>query len=90
MIDFRVCPHDTQKGLDKWLNITKKIKEIFGQEVEFKPFKNFSEEEAFCSIDDFKPDIYYARFDISLLLLEKHYKLIGRFKNKNDVFWLLD
>jgi hypothetical protein len=27
MIDFRVCPHDTKKGLDKWLNIAKKIKE---------------------------------------------------------------
>jgi len=89
MIDFRVCPNDTQKGLDKWLNIAKKIKEIFGQEVELKPFKNFIEEEALCSIDDFKPDIYYASFDISLLLLEKHYKLIGRFKNKNDVFLVI-
>ena len=46
MTDFRVCPHDTQKGLDKWLNIAKKIKEIFGQEVELKPFKNFDEEYA--------------------------------------------
>jgi len=89
MIDFRVCPHDTQQGLDKWLNIAKKIKEIFGQGVELKPFKNFSEEYAYFSKDNFKPDIYYASFDISLLLLEKHYKLIGRFKNKNDVFLVI-
>ena len=78
-----------KKGLDKWLNIAKKIKEIFGQEVELKPFKNFSEEYAYFYKDDFKPDIYYASFDISLLLLERHYKLIGRFKNKNDVFLVI-
>ena len=89
MIDFRVCPHDTQKGLDKWLNIAKKIKEIFGQEVELKPFKNFNEEYAYFSKDDFKPDIYYASFDMTLLLLDKGYKIIGKFKNENDVFLLI-
>ncbi|ACG56900.1 diguanylate cyclase/phosphodiesterase with PAS/PAC sensor(s) [Hydrogenobaculum sp. Y04AAS1] len=89
MIEFRVCPHDTQKGLDKWLNIAKKIKEIFGQEVELKPFKNFDEEYAYFSKDDFKPDIYYASFDMTLLLLDKGYKIIGKFKNENDVFLLV-
>ena len=52
MIDFRVCPYDTKKELDKWLDIAKKIKEIFGQEVELKPFKNFNEEYAYFSKDD--------------------------------------
>jgi hypothetical protein len=89
MIDFRVCPHDTQKGLDKWLNIAKKIKEIFGQEVELKPFKNFNEEYAYFSKDYFKPDIYYASFDMTILLLNKSYKIIGKFKNENDVFLLI-
>jgi diguanylate cyclase (GGDEF)-like protein/PAS domain S-box-containing protein len=89
MIDFRVCPHDTKKGLDKWLNIAKKIKEIFGQEVELKPFKNFDEEYAYFSTDYFKPDIYYANFDMTLLLLNKGYKIIGKFKNENDVFLLI-
>jgi len=89
MIDFRVYPHDTKKGLDKWLNIAKKIKEIFGQEVELKPFKNFNEEYAYFSKDDFKPDIYYASFDTTLLLLDKGYKIIGKFKNENDVFLLI-
>ena len=89
MIDFRVCPHDTEKGLDKWLDIAKKIKEIFGQEVELKPFKNFDEEYAYFSKDDFKPDIYYASFDMTLLLLNKGYKIIGKFKNENDVFLLI-
>jgi PAS domain S-box/diguanylate cyclase (GGDEF) domain len=89
MIEFRVCPHDTQKGLGKWLNIAKKIKEIFGQEVELKPFKNFNEEYAYFSTDDFKPDIYYASFDMMLLLLDKGYKIIGKFKNENDVFLLI-
>ena len=89
MIDFRVCPHDTKKGLDKWLNLAKKIKEIFGQKVELKPFKNFNEEYAYFSKDDFKPDIYYASFDMTLLLLNKGYKIIGKFKNENDVFLLI-
>jgi diguanylate cyclase (GGDEF)-like protein/PAS domain S-box-containing protein len=89
MIDFRVCPHDTKKGLDKWLNLAKKIKEIFSQDVELKPFKNFDEEYAYFSKDDFKPDIYYASFDITLLLLNKGYKIIGKFKNENDVFLLI-
>jgi len=89
MIDFKVCPHDTKKGLDKWLNLAKKIKEIFGQEVELKPFKNFDEEYAYFSKDDFKPDIYYASFDMTLLLLNKCYKIIGKFKNENDVFLLI-
>jgi len=89
MIDFRVCPYDTKKELDKWLDIAKKIKEIFGQEVELKPFKNFNEEYAYFSKDDFKPDIYYASFDVTLLLLNKGYKIIGKFKNENDVFLLI-
>ncbi|MFP3159062.1 MAG: EAL domain-containing protein [Hydrogenobaculum sp.] len=89
MIEFRVCPHDTKKGLDKWLNIAKKIKEIFGQEAELKPFKSFNEEYAYFSKDDFKPDIYYASFDMTLLLLNKGYKIIGKFKNENDVFLLI-
>jgi PAS domain S-box/diguanylate cyclase (GGDEF) domain len=78
-----------KKGLDKWLNIAKKIKEIFGQEVELKPFKNFDEEYAYFSTDYFKPDIYYASFDITLLLLNKGYKIIGKFKNENDIFLLI-
>lgn len=82
MITFRVCPHDTKEGLKKWLKISDKIKQIFNQEVDFKPYKNFYEEEALISVDNFKPDIYYANFDATLILLQKNYKLIG-IKQKN-------
>ena len=89
MITFRVCPHDTKEGLEKWLKISDKIKQIFKQEVDFKPYKNFYEEEALISVDNFKPDIYYASFDAALILLQKNYKLIGRFKGYYDKFLLI-
>ena len=44
MITFRVSPHDTKEELEKWLKISDKIKQIFNQEVDFKPYKNFYEE----------------------------------------------
>jgi diguanylate cyclase (GGDEF)-like protein/PAS domain S-box-containing protein len=86
MITFRVCPHDTKEGLKKWLKISDKIKQIFNQEVDFKPYKNFYEEEALISVDNFKPDIYYANFDATLILLQKNYKLIGKFKSRSNKF----
>jgi hypothetical protein len=89
MITFRVCPHDTKEGLEKWLKISDKIKQIFNQEVDFKPYKNFYEEEALISVDNFKPDIYYASFDAALILLQKNYKFIGRFKGNYDKFLLV-
>jgi diguanylate cyclase (GGDEF)-like protein/PAS domain S-box-containing protein len=89
MIVFRVCPHDTEKGLEKWLKISDKIKQIFNQEVDFKPYENFYEEEALILVDNFKPDIYYASFDATLILLQKNYKLIGRFKGNYDKFLLI-
>jgi len=89
MITFRVCPHDTKEGLAKWFKISDKIKQIFNQEVDFKPYKNFYEEEALISVDNFKPDIYYASFDVALILLQKNYKLIGRFKGHCDKFLLV-
>lgn len=89
MITFRVCPHDTKEGLKKWFKISDKIKQIFNQEVDFKPYKNFYEEEALISIDNFKPDIYYANFDAALIILQKNYKLIGRFKVHYDKFLLV-
>jgi PAS domain-containing protein len=89
MITFRVCPHDTKDGLIEWLKISDKIKQIFNQEADFKPYKNFYEEEALISIDNFKPDIYYANFDSTLILLQKNYKLIGRFKGHHDKFLLV-
>ncbi|MBX0312782.1 MAG: phosphate/phosphite/phosphonate ABC transporter substrate-binding protein, partial [Sulfurihydrogenibium sp.] len=89
MITFRVCPHDTKEGLEKWLKISDKIKQIFNQEVDFKPYKNFYEEEVLISVDNFKPDIYYANFDTALILLQKNYKPIGRFKGYYDKFLLI-
>jgi diguanylate cyclase (GGDEF)-like protein/PAS domain S-box-containing protein len=89
VITFRVCPHDTKEGLEKWFKISDKIKQIFNQEVDFKPYKNFYEEEALISVDNFKPDIYYANFDATLILLHKNYKLIGRFKGHYDKFLLV-
>jgi diguanylate cyclase (GGDEF)-like protein/PAS domain S-box-containing protein len=89
MITFRVCPHDTKKELKKWLKISDKIKQIFNQKVDFKPYENFYEEEALISVDNFKPDIYYANFDTTSILLQKKYKLIGRFKGNYDKFLLV-
>ncbi len=89
MITFRVCPHDTKEGLSEWLKISDKIKQIFNQEVDFKPYKNFYEEEALISVDNFKPNMYYANFDATLILLQKNYKLIGRFKDHYDKFLLI-
>jgi len=87
VITFRVCPHDTKEGLSEWLKISDKIKQIFNQKVDFKPYKNFYEEEALISVDNFKPDMYYANFDATLILLQKNYKLIGRFKGQYDNFF---
>ena len=89
MITFRVCPHDTKEGLAIWFKISEKIKQIFKQEVDFKPYKNFYEEKALISVDNFKPDIYYANFDVTLILLQKNYKLIGRFKGHYNKFLLV-
>lgn len=89
MITFSVCPHDTEKGLKNWLEISEKIKQIFNQEVVFEPFKNFYQEYVFVSLKEFKPDIYYASFDITLKLLEKDYKIIGKFKDSLDRFLLI-
>ncbi|MBX0312031.1 MAG: EAL domain-containing protein [Sulfurihydrogenibium sp.] len=89
MITFRVCPHDTKEELEKWLKISDKIKQIFNQEVDFKPYKNFYEEEVLISTASFKPDIYYANCDATLVLLQKNYKLIGKFKGHYDKFLLI-
>jgi len=89
VITFRVCPHDTKEGLSEWLKISDKIKQIFNQKVDFKPYKNFYEEEALISVDNFKLDMYYANFDVTLVLLQKNYKLIGRFKGQYDNFFLI-
>ncbi|MBX0312874.1 MAG: EAL domain-containing protein [Sulfurihydrogenibium sp.] len=89
MISFKVCPHNTKGELKKWIEISDKIKQIFNQEVDFKPYKSFCEEEALISVDDFKPDIYYASFGVALVLLRKGYKPIGKFKDIHDKFLLI-
>lgn len=89
MVLFRVCPHISEAERFKWQEIAKGLENILGEEVDFRLYKSFSEEEAWLDVDDYAPDIYYANPDATVILLRKGYRIIGRYKIEREKFYLI-
>jgi len=86
-IHLRVCPCDTERDLPYWLHFKEKLKEIFGEKVIFKTFKDYADEEK--KIDEIAPEIYFASPDIALRLKEREYVSFARFSDEWDRVCLL-
>jgi len=89
MVLFRVCPHISEAERLKWQEIAKGLENILGEEVDFRLYKSFSEEEAWLGVDDYAPDIYYANPDATVILLRKGYRIIGRYETEGEKFYLI-
>jgi diguanylate cyclase (GGDEF)-like protein/PAS domain S-box-containing protein len=89
MVLFRVCPHISEAERFKWQEIAKGLENILGEEVDFRLYKSFSEEEAWLGVDDYAPDIYYANPDATVILLRKGYRIIGRYETEGEKFYLI-
>ncbi|MFZ8830856.1 MAG: sensor domain-containing phosphodiesterase, partial [Thermodesulfobacteriaceae bacterium] len=89
MVLFRVCPHISEAERLKWQEIVKGLENILREEVDFRLYKSFSEEEAWLVVDDYAPDIYYANPSATVILLRKGYRIIGRYKTEGEKFYLI-
>ncbi|MCS6957094.1 MAG: EAL domain-containing protein [Aquificaceae bacterium] len=88
MLNFSVCPHDTQKGLERWKTFVKRLEESLGERVNFEVLKGSVEEYKRIEEGNFF-DLYYAGPFVTPFLYEKGYKPVAKFRGQRDRFFLL-
>ena len=87
MLILAVCPHDAERGLEKWELYAKKLSLYLQEEVGVITFKNFKEEEEL--LGKVQPQLYYARPEIALLLKHHGYIPIAKLKDSREGFLIL-
>ncbi len=87
MLTLAVCPHDVEEGLEKWKWYAKRISLHLQEQVSVVSFKSFDEEEKL--LGKVKPQIYYARPKIALILKHFGYVPIAKLKRARESFVIL-
>ncbi len=88
-ISFSVCPHDTEKGTERWREFAKKLELATGQKVNFEVLSGHDEEYRRIEEGDFF-DLYYAGPLISPRLYELGYIPVAKFKGQKDRLFLVE
>lgn len=88
MVSFSVCPHCTQKGLNRWLKFTRKFEHLLGEEVSFEVLSGHEEEYKRVEAGDFF-DVYYAGPLVSPRLYQIGYLPVAKFKGQRDRLFLV-
>ncbi|MFH7873650.1 MAG: EAL domain-containing protein [Candidatus Aenigmatarchaeota archaeon] len=84
---FSVCPHDTERGIKKWVEFGNRIEKLTGIKVLFLPIESFEEEHKRLQEDFFH--MYYASPLRQIELLEKEYVPLAKFRNQEDKLLLI-
>lgn len=87
MIILGVCPCDTERDLNYWLEFREFLEKLLGEEVQLKTFKSLVEESLY--LENLKPQLYFASPDIALFLKTKNYQPLCRFSTEWDNLILL-
>ncbi len=87
-LNFSVCPHDTEKGREKWVDFKNKLQSLLGEEVSIHFLSSHKEEFERLKSGDFF-DIYYASPLVSPKLYEMGYKPVARFEGQKDTYFLI-
>jgi diguanylate cyclase (GGDEF)-like protein/PAS domain S-box-containing protein len=88
VISFSVCPHDTQKGLKRWSEFTKKLEHLLGEGVNFEVLGGHEEEYIRIERGDFF-DVYYAGPLVSPRLYQMGYLPVAKFRGQRDRLFLV-
>ncbi|RLJ70878.1 PAS domain S-box-containing protein/diguanylate cyclase (GGDEF)-like protein [Hydrogenivirga caldilitoris] len=86
MLEFAVCPHDTYKGVAKWIKFTRELGKLAESEVKLITFSSFREERERLE-ESF--DIYYASPSIAAELYKKGYMPAAKIREQEDSLLLV-
>jgi len=86
-MNFSICPHDTEKGLNFWKGFVKELEKKLGESINFEPFYSFEEEEKKLNSKIYH--IYYARPEKAIWLYRKGYKPAAKFIVQEDVYFII-
>ncbi len=89
MIDFAICPHDTESEelLNEWIKIKDKIALKINKKINFITFKDYYDE--LENFDKIATDIYYASPVIAYKLKKLGYIPVAKIKGQFDSFVLV-
>jgi len=88
-LHFSVCPHDTEKGIERWQEFAKRLELAIGQSVNFEVLSGHDEEYKRIEEGEFF-DLYYAGPLISPKLYELGYIPVAKFKGQKDKLFLVE
>lgn len=87
ILKFSVCPHDTAKGISKWIDFSEKLSKKTGLKVEFKPIPSFQEEPKRLKEEHFH--IYYAGPLRQIELFKDGYLPVAKFRGQWDTLFTI-
>ena len=77
-----VCPHYTEKGLNKWQALARDLEKLLGKSVKFEPFKDFGDEKEKLQTQTY--DVYYANIFTAKELHKKGYRAVGVYTDERE------
>ncbi len=87
-LHFSVCPHDTEKGIERWQEFAKRLENTLQEKVTFETLSGFDEEHERIEKGEFF-DLYYVSPNSLSKLYERGYLPVAKFKSQRDRFFLV-